>query len=211
MKEHVKLKICGITDRANMLALAAMEPDYLGFIFYRPSPRDVSEKIVTLPLKDLPSSIKKVAVMVNQPLEEALSILNRYPFDLVQLHGSETAEYCKQIQKIVPVIKAFSVKDALPANLDDYKSCCDYYLFDTKADKPGGSGLRFNHAILNEYKGEKPFFLSGGIDPDYFLQENVFSHARLHALDINSRFESTPGVKDIKKVYAFLNEIADNR
>jgi phosphoribosylanthranilate isomerase len=206
MKNNPKLKICGITQAGNMLEIAALKPDYMGFIFYPPSPRDVSEKIKNLPLNLLAKDIKKVAVMVNSSLENAMEIVAIYGFDMVQLHGQESPSYCNDLRKKVKVVKAFSVKDDLPENLEEYENSCDYFLFDTKADKPGGTGLRFNHDILKQYKGRKPFFLSGGIDPEYGKNNDSFFHPWLYALDINSRFETTPGIKDVEMVKKFMEK-----
>jgi phosphoribosylanthranilate isomerase len=207
MKKIPKLKVCGITQTANMLEIEALKPDYMGFIFYPPSPRDVSEKIKQLPLHDLAKDINKVAVMVNMPLGDAIETIEKYGFDMVQLHGQESPDYCLEIQKHTKVIKAFSVEDHLPRNLDEYTNCCDYFLFDTKADKPGGTGLKFDHHILNQYKGTKSFFLSGGIGPEYDLSKNTVVHPMLYALDINSRFESSPGIKNIALIKQFIKKV----
>jgi phosphoribosylanthranilate isomerase len=181
-----------------MWEVAALNPDFMGFIFFPPSPRDVSDKIASLPLHELPERIKKVAVLVDMPINDALNLIGRNEFDLVQLHGKETPDFCMKIKKKIPVIKAFSVKNDLPANLDDYTDVCDYFLFDTKADKPGGTGIRFNHDILKQYNKNVPFLLGGGIGPDYFKDSNRFEHPMLYAWDINSRFESSPGIKNIE-------------
>ncbi len=180
-----------------MWDVAALNPDFMGFIFYPPSPRDVSEKIGSLPIQKLPHTIKKVAVLVNMPLADALNIIELHGFDVVQLHGQETPEYCMKLKEKVQVIKAFSVKDQLPDNLEDYAAVCDFFLFDTKADKPGGTGIRFNHDIMEEYNMNVPFFLGGGIGPEYFEEQNQLNHPGLFAWDINSRFESSPGIKNI--------------
>jgi len=193
-----KLKICGITETQNMWDVAELNPDYMGFIFYTPSPRDVSEKIGSLPIQKLPDTIKKVAVLVNMTLDGALQVIELHGFDVVQLHGQETPEYCRKVQEKAQVIKAFSVKDQLPPNLDDYSQACNYFLFDTKADKPGGTGICFNHEILKQYDKNIPFFLSGGIGPEYFAGSDRLKHPRLYAWDINSRFESSPGIKNIE-------------
>jgi phosphoribosylanthranilate isomerase len=207
MNKIPKLKICGITEIANMLEVAALKPDFMGFIFYSPSPRDVSEKIEQLPLYELAKEIQKVAVMVNMPLEDAIETIEKYGFDMVQLHGQESPDYCLEIQKYAKVIKAFSVKDYLPRNLDEYENSCDYFLFDTKADKPGGTGLKFDHHILNQYKGTKSFFLSGGIGPEYELNNNTFVHPMLYAMDINSRFETAPGIKNVALIKQFIKKV----
>ncbi len=201
-----KIKVCGITQESNMLKIAALSPDYLGFIFYKPSPRDVSHSIKQLPLHQLPPSIGKVAVMVNIPLDSALDIVETYGFDLVQLHGQEGPGYCSEMRKQRPVIKSFSIKEQLPENLDYYYHSCDYFLFDTQSQLPGGSGKSFDHSILQDYREDVPFFLSGGIGPGYENKKKPLRHPALHALDINSRFEVRPGVKDTALVKSFIDK-----
>jgi len=200
------IKICGITQQQNMLEVASLRPSYLGFIFYASSPRDVSEKIDRLRVNELSASIKKVAVVVNKPFDEVTGLVEKHGFDLVQLHGKETPQYCQEMRKIVKVIKTFPVYDELPAGLDDYTGVCDYFLFDTKTDRPGGSGKSFGHDLLNGYKGPAPFFLSGGLGPDFDLNSPVMKHPMLHALDINSRFESKPGIKNFALIEQFIEK-----
>ncbi len=192
-----------------MLKIAALEPDYMGFIFYEKSPRDVSGKIDELPLNVLPVFIKKVAVFVNKPLEEAENIIRKYGFDRIQLHGDESPEYCKKMQEIVPVIKAFGIADKLPGEVTSYENSCDYFLFDTKGKNAGGTGTTFDHNILKDYTMAKPFFLAGGIGPEHAQDDafrKVITHPSLHALDINSRFETSPGVKDVDLIEKFILE-----
>ncbi|TVQ84832.1 MAG: phosphoribosylanthranilate isomerase [Bacteroidetes bacterium] len=203
----VKIKICGITQTDNMLEIAALLPDYMGFIFFKNSPRDVSDKIDGLPLNGLPAAIKKVAVFVNIPLEDSENIIRKYAFDRVQLHGNESPDYCKSLQKIVPVIKAFGITDKLPDELAAYENCCDYFLFDTLGKNAGGTGTAFDHAILKNYTMSKPFFLAGGIGPEHLKDDafrKVTTHPSLYALDINSRFETSPGVKDVGLIEKFI-------
>ncbi len=201
---HKPIKICGITRQKNMQDTATLQPAYLGFIFYTASPRDVSEKIKTLLLRKLPSTIKKVAVVVDKPMADVVELIDIHKFDLIQLHGNETPEYCAQLQKRAKVIKAFRVWDELPQGLNQYAHVCDFFLFDTKTDRPGGSGKSFHHDLLNEYNGAVPFFLSGGIGPDFDLSSPVMKHPMLHALDINSRFELQPGIKNIALIEQFI-------
>ncbi len=193
----MKLKVCGITQKENMLEVAALQPDYMGFIFYPPSPRDVSNTIDQLQIMDISLHIKKIAVLVDQPYREAFSIIDRHKFDMVQLHGNESPGYCMELRKHAKIIKVFRVKDTLPDNLDLYENNCDFFLFDTKADKPGGTGVVFDHRILDNYTLDVPFFLSGGIGPEHIKRLQSINYPMLHALDINSKFETTPGIKNI--------------
>ncbi len=190
-----------------MMEIAALQPDYLGFIFYPPSPRDVTHKIKDLPLDGLPINIRKVAVLLDQPVEDALSITEKYGFDLVQLHGKETPDYCKALRSHIPVIKTFAIKDQLPENLSDYEGCCDYFLFDTRGPQPGGTGISFDHHVLEAYEGKTPFFLSGGIGPEFPEQPQPFQHSMLTAIDVNSRFETSPGLKDVTSLANFIKKI----
>lgn len=206
----MKIKVCGNTQSANLTQVADLMPDYLGFIFYKPSPRDVSATICQLPLNEIPSQIQKVAVLVDMPLGEALQLIKKYGFDVVQLHGSESPEYCGEIKKDVPVIKAFPIINYLPKNIDLYEGICDYFLFDTKGDKPGGTGIAFDHTILNDYHGNTPFFVSGGIEPCHAGKLKTMGHKMLYAADINSKFETAPGVKNIELVRQFICELKDD-
>lgn len=193
-----------MTDKENLMEVVSLKPHLLGFIFYKPSSRNAQEKMETLPLDAIPSGIQKVAVMVNKDLPEAIEIANRWKFDLVQLHGGESPEYCLEIRKHLPVIKAFAIKDQLPQNLEKYIHCTDYFLFDTQSDKPGGSGKRFDHGVLSHYDLPTPFFLSGGIGPEFGASEPYFSHPQWWAVDINSRFEDRPGIKNISMIKKFM-------
>ncbi|MFW5706950.1 MAG: phosphoribosylanthranilate isomerase [Bacteroidota bacterium] len=201
-KRKIPIKVCGITDPVNMAGVAALAPDFMGFIFYTASPRDVTEKINNLPLDALPASIRKVAVMVNKPLDEAIELTIRFGFDMVQLHGNESPGYCRKIRKYAKVVKAFSVDRSLPVQMNKYSGSCDYFLFDTKGIQPGGNGVPFDHAILKEYRGTTPYFLSGGIDPEFTIAPGTYPG--LFALDINSRFEISPGIKDTLLLEKFL-------
>ncbi len=191
----------------NILEVANMRPDFMGFIFHETSPRDVSHLADMLPLKQIPESIKKVLVVVNKPLAHVLQLLENYDFDLVQLHGAESPEYCMLMREKVPVIKVFPVWDALPADLSLYDGVCDYFLFDSKGDKAGGNGIAFPHEILKTYASEKPFFLSGGLTSAHASLIPHLQLPRLYGMDINSRFETRPGLKDPKLVKHFKDKL----
>jgi phosphoribosylanthranilate isomerase len=203
----MKIKICGITQKENMLEVTALGPDYMGFIFYPPSPRDVSEKIEHLPIHDIPAKVKKVAVLVDMPLQQAIRLLDKYKFDAVQLHGVESPGYCLEMKRHTQVIKVFRIKESLPENMDLYEDCCNYILFDTQADKPGGTGLAFDHNVLKNYHLDIPFFLSGGIGPEHAEAVLSLDHPMLYAIDINSRFENKPGIKNISSLREFINKL----
>src|SRR6185437_6350311 len=190
-----KLKVCGMKYSDNVKEVAALAPDYIGFIFYPKSQRyvgDLDEQLV----KDL-GNIKKVAVVVNASVVEIEEKVKRYSFDYIQLHGDETAEFCKQVHnKGIHSIKAFQVDDNFDFKLlDSYKSYCDFFLFDTKSEGYGGAGKSFNWDVLKKYNNEKPFFLSGGIGLENVEEIKKLKGLNIHALDINSKFEIEPALK----------------
>jgi phosphoribosylanthranilate isomerase len=195
----VKLKICGMKYPENIQEVSELQPDYLGFIFYDKSPRNFED---TIPL--LHSKIKKVGVFVNASLEEIKEKISIHQLHTIQLHGNETVQFCKRLQKFsVEIIKAFSVSDDFDFSvIKEYEAACDYFLFDTKGKNHGGNGITFNWKILEQYTSEKPYFLSGGIGIDEinvlkeFLQTT--SGKKCFAIDINSKFETQPGLKNVE-------------
>ncbi len=203
------IKICGITDHANMMQLARLQPDYMGFIFHPPSPRDVSVRIDKLDLKELPSLIDKVAVLVNHDLRQARDLVLKHRFQAVQLHGDETPSYCSDLSDYCTVIKAFSVEDQLPENLSEYEGTCDLFLFDKAGKKRGGNSEQFDHSILETYQQSTPFFLSGGLSPaDTSLVVALASGMEtLVGVDLNSKFETSPGIKDPALLSLFIKQI----
>ena len=193
----------------NISGVAFAFPDYLGFIFYPKSKRFVgmepSQKIMAI----VPDSVKKVGVFVDETPEKVLEICQKWKLNVVQLHGLETPEYCQQIQDSgITVFKAFSVDDQFDFEiLNAYSGVCDYFLFDTKSQLPGGTGQKFNWQLLENYKVDVPFFLSGGISPDDLDAVLNFRHPQLFGIDINSGFEISPGLKDVEKVKNFISGI----
>lgn len=194
-----KLKVCGMRNKENIQSLLDVQPDYMGFIFYEKSPRFVGEELDAELLKSLPRNVKKVGVFVNAHPDFILRNVKKYSLDLVQLHGNETPEVCRGLRsRGLTIIKAFSIgKDFNFARVNNYKSYCDYFLFDTKGDSYGGTGQAFNWEILKNYDNEKPFFLSGGISPVHVEMIAELKGLNIHAVDINSMFEEAPGLKNI--------------
>lgn len=194
--------------RENLEEVASLQPDYLGFIFYPQSPRYVDDLSV---LKSVPSSIKKVAVFVNAKIDDALEIVADYDFDAVQLHGSEKPDYCSQFKSAtIEVIKAFGINDDFDfSTLKRYKDACDSFLFDTKADSHGGTGKTFNWQVLQQYKEAKPFFLSGGIGVENLHEvNNILNYGLpIYGLDLNSKIEVSPGLKDVQKVKQVIDTV----
>jgi len=204
----VKIKICGMKYPENMEEIALLQPDYLGFIFYAKSPRFFEN---TIPYSN--KFIKKVGVFVNASYEEIKEKIRQHQLDLVQLHGEETPELCHKIEtKLVKVIKAFSVDNEFNFNtLLFYKNSCSYFLFDTKGKQYGGNGVTFDWNILENYSLEKPYFLSGGIGYENieglkeFLQKKYSKNC--YAIDLNSKFETEPGMKNPKKINEFIQKL----
>ena len=183
------LKICGLKDPENIKQVAALKPDFMGFIFYDKSKRFVGEDFV-MPL--ISPEIKKVGVFVNANASYIVDKIDEYKLDLIQLHGDEKPEFCEVLNHIVPIIKAFAVDETFDLKkTEPYKKKCSYFLFDTKTKEYGGSGKQFDWNLLEKYDNSVPFFLSGGI----------------YAVDVNSKFESNPGVKDVKMISDFKLKI----
>lgn len=205
---RLKLKVCGMKLAANIAAVTALRPDYLGFIFYEQSPRLISDVSSEL-IKYIPSEIKTVGVFVDEELDIVKKKINLYQLKAVQLHGNEAPGYCADLKSTfgsVEVIKAFGVDEDFDFGiLDVYNDVVDYFLFDTKTKVHGGSGKTFDWKILENYTLDKAYFLSGGIDLEHVAAIKHIEDSRLYALDINSRFEVEPGVKDVEKVKAFIN------
>lgn len=209
----MKLKVCGM--KYNPVEVAQLQPDYLGFIFWEPSSRYFEGEI-----PELFGPIKKVGVFVDASLEELLLKSKTHKLDAVQLHGNEAPEYCRSIKEALPkldVTKVFSIKDTFNFSvLEPYEEVCDYFLFDTKGKLPGGNGYTFDWSVLTDYPSSKPYFLSGGIGSDTLdkLQSFLKSPASkfCHAIDVNSRFEEKPGLKNIEQLKKFKKTlIIDNR
>jgi phosphoribosylanthranilate isomerase len=206
----MEIKVCGITNNRNLREIALIGPEYMGFIFHESSPRDVTGKIGRLQLNMIPPSVKKVAVTVNKSIDNILEIIERYRFDAVQLHGDEDPDYCRQLMAVCQVIKAFRIKDSLPPNLEKYEGNCHYFLFDARGKLAGGNGIKFNHEILKGYMLQTPFILSGGIgdgDLPYLLGIDL---DRMKGVDLNSRFELSPGYKSISSLKVFIQKIRSN-
>lgn len=198
---NLKVKICGLRIPDNIQEVAALAPDYMGFIFYKNSPRFVSDDFV---LPTLPGSIKKVSVFVNESTDRILEIVKKYQFNFVQLHGIESIEECEVLkQNGIKIIKAFSIHDQFDFKVaKGYKSVVDYFLFDTKGKYYGGNAQMFEWKILRQYDQQVPFFLSGGLSIDNIQQVRDILDMNIHALDLNSGVEISPGLKSVSKIRA---------
>ncbi len=200
----MKLKICGMKYEQNIKEVAQLHPDYMGFIFYKESPRYFDGELPTLP-----KSTQKVGVFVNDFLDDILFKIRKYNLQFVQLHGNETPIICKALKKTTAkVIKVFSVNEDFNFEiLKSYESVCDYFLFDTKGKYHGGNGTPFDWTILKNYPSKKPFFLSGGIGIEE-IQKIKKLNLPIHAIDVNSKLEIEPGLKNTQLIKKLQNEIS---
>jgi phosphoribosylanthranilate isomerase len=204
----MNIKVCGITQLKQLQQLDGLNIEFAGLIFVKDSPRYVGETLDKDAVKNADFDLKKVGVFKNPEMIDVLDAIDEYGLDAVQLHGDESPEMCEDLSSEVEVIKAFSI-DADTKDIDalvaDYDAVCDYYLFDTKtADgETGGTGKQFDWKVLAKAKIEKPFFLSGGISVGDIAKIKKFKHPDYLGVDINSRFEKEPGVKDMGLVLQF--------
>ena len=201
----MNIKVCGITQLKQLQQLDGLNIDFAGLIFYRESPRYVVGKISKEEVQSTDFDIKKVGVFVNAGYDEIIQTIEDYGLDVVQLHGNETPELCEQLSNDVEVIKAFSIGQdtgSIDELVADYDAVCDYYLFDTagKDGKVGGTGTQFDWKLIKKNKIEKPFFLSGGISVADAAKVKAFKHPDFMGIDINSKFEKEPGIKDMALV-----------
>ena len=200
----------------NISEVAALRPDYMGFIFYEKTPRFFEDEI-----PKLDPAIKKTGVFVNASVNDILEIVKKNKLQAVQLHGGESAEFCRELQIIfsgmdkMEIIKVFSVKEEFDFSIvKEFEGNVDYFLFDTKGKTRGGTGERFNWEVLKDYPSSTPFFLSGGIGLDEVeaikqLQQDLEQQGKpdvFYAIDVNSKFEKQPGIKDLEKLSAFRSQ-----
>lgn len=190
-------------EAQNILDLDAIQPDWMGLIFYAKSPRFVSEQISAT------NAAKRIGVFVDEDMKVVKQKITDHNLDGVQLHGQEPPDYCQCLRDLnVLTIKAFSVDHAFDfTNVAPYEGHCDYYLFDTKGKLPGGTGESFDWSVLEAYVLGTPFVLSGGIGLDSIPSLRNFSHPLWAGIDLNSRFEDAPGLKNIEKIKTFNDAI----
>ena len=212
----MKLKVCGMKYVENMLEVAALQPDYLGFIFYEKSKRNFEGVI-----PKLPKNIKKTGVFVNEHMDIIVSLIEEYQLEAVQLHGDESVEYImelkshvveqrgKEANNLLEIIKVFSIDENFNFEiLSPFEDVVDYFLFDTKGKERGGNGITFDWKVLEKYPSKKPFFLSGGIGLSEVsaIKEIAKTDLPIYALDVNSKFEESAGMKSVKQVKQFKKE-----
>lgn len=210
MNHPVNIKVCGLTRFADMEQLGEMGVQYGGMIFYNRSLRFAEGKMDAGKVNAF-KKIKKVGVFVNADKEYILKQIKSYGLDLLQLHGDESPEFCNDMRKYLPVIKAIRIKEEGDIKkLDNYAGVCDYFLFDAPGELYGGNGKVFNWELLKKYTVDIPFFLSGGIGLSEVKELESFSHPALFAVDVNSRFETEPGIKNINEIKQFVCRLNSN-
>ena len=205
------VKVCGMREAENIRAVEALGVDWMGFIFWEHSSRNVCQRPAYLPEK-----AKRVGVFVDAPLDVVCRHVESFGLDVVQLHGSESPTFLHDLRTVlagaVLIVKAFSIAtrdDLLQTSL--YEGLADFFLFDTKAQLVGGNGRKFDWSVLAHYDGSTPFLLSGGIGPDDASRLSAFSHPRLAGIDLNSRFEAAPAQKNVELLKQFLYDIQQNQ
>ena len=201
------IKVCGMRDADNIREVEKLGIDWMGFIFWPKSSRYVSERPAYLPQK-----CKRVGVFVNATIDDIRQHIADYSLDIVQLHGHESTDSIRSLRSlcgdVISIIKAFNIatKEDLEATTS-YEGLADYFLFDTKGPSVGGNGEKFDWSVLEVYNGDTPFLLSGGIGPDDTGRILDYHHPKCIGIDLNSRFEIEPGIKDITKLKTFLNDV----
>ncbi|MFV0417769.1 MAG: phosphoribosylanthranilate isomerase [Dysgonomonas sp.] len=205
------IKVCGMKNPDNIKELGQLPIDYMGMIFYEKSPRFV-DRLTESDLQILPKDIKRVGVFVNAGADYIKAKIKEYNLDFIQLHGGESPEFCAELNKIIPVVKAFSVSEIKDLEKTEaYEGTANLFLFDTKTPQYGGSGQKFDWNILNEYKGTRPFLLSGGISADDAESIKAIRHPQFYGIDLNSKFELEAGLKDIQLLQQFIKALNDEQ
>ena len=202
------IKVCGMRETQNIKELIELDIDMMGMIFYKKSPRFISE----VPQVKFPDRVDKVGVFVNSSFEEILEIIKDFGLKKIQLHGNESVELCEKISGLgIEVIKAFGIDESFNfSEITKYEDVCSLFVFDTKTKAYGGSGKKFNWKKLNEYNGEVPFLLSGGITSNDINEVIEFDHPKYLGVDLNSGFELEPAIKDIKLLNEFVDKYRSN-
>lgn len=201
----LQLKVCGMRDSKNITKLIKLQPDFMGFVFHKKSPRNVGEKLGI----DIPKTINKVGVFVDKEEAYIKDKARDFNLDVIQLHGNETPKECQKLRaQGFQIIKAFNISEDFDfQQLQAYEPYCDYFLFDAFGIHAGGNGITFNWELIQKYTGEIPFLLSGGIDETMAKEIKRINHPKFAGIDINSGFELEPALKDIDKIKGFKKEL----
>lgn len=203
----MKLKICGMRDTENIMQVAALSPDYMGFIFYQKSPRFVGNDF-KIPVQ-FPTNIIRVGVFVNESTANILKHTEAHNLGFLQLHGEESVKQCQELKRHnYQIIKVFSIDDAFDFEITKfYSESVDFFLFDTKGKYHGGNAKTFRWRHLDNYSQQVPFFLSGGLSPENVVDVSDLKGMNIHALDVNSGVESAPAMKDLVKIQALKENL----
>jgi len=213
MKSSLAIKVCGLTTASNIREVAQLHPEFIGLIFYKHSKRAVTSKLNRDLFAEINSEIDRVGVFVNQDHEEILKISKEFSLNIIQMHGTETPTFCKDLLTANPELKiwkAFGIDPTFDFKLTrEYEAICSHFLFDTKTHEFGGSGRSYDWSLLREYRGSTPFFLSGGIGPDNIRSavKATQSHPLASGFDLNSKVESAPGIKCPQKIEQVIQEV----
>ena len=208
----IQVKVCGLRDPQNIDEIARLGPDLMGFIFWPDSPRFVGTRLSTLQMRNFDSAVRKVGVFVNQPIEEIVREKDAYFLNAVQLHGDEAPEFCRDLRAAVPgieIIKAFGVGEGFDFSVTAaYEPYCSLFLFDTQSAGRGGAGNAFDWALLEGYQGQLEYLLSGGIGRGNLREALAWvrSHPRAAGIDLNSKIETSPGVKSLALAAEIMRE-----
>ena len=194
-------------EAENIREVEVLGVDLMGFIFWPKSSRYVSVRPAYLPTR-----CQRVGVFVNEEVEQVKHMTDDFSLNIIQLHGSESPDYVQRLRLVygdnITIIKAFNIATTVDLEATKtYESIVDYFLFDTKGKCVGGNGEKFDWRVLDDYIGETPFLLSGGIGPDDVERVKAWHHPKCMGIDLNSRFEIAPGLKDVTALARFLHEI----
>ena len=204
---NLMLKVCGMKHPDNIEGLVKLEPDFMGFIFYPESPRYANEIDAEM-MASIPAVIRKTGVFVNAELSDILALVEKYQLDAIQLHGDESLDLVKELkQRGLTVIKVFRVQDKLPEAIIDFDENVDFFLFDTKSKAYGGTGQHFDWSILSAYDYQTPYFLSGGVELKDIETIHALALPKLVGVDVNSKFELEPGLKDLARVQQLKEQL----
>ena len=205
----MKIKVCGLNNKDNIVQLQDLGLDFMGFIFYERSKRSVPQGNIDGDFVKSLSGVKKVGVFVNESLETILERAEEYDLDYIQLHGEETPDFCEKVRRQgLKVVKAISISNILPIEaLKSYEHVVDLFLFDTSGKERGGNGTKFDWQVLNEYQFKVPFLLAGGISLEDASDIKRLKIKMFHGVDLNSKFELAPGVKNANQVKQFIENI----
>jgi len=208
-KKAIRVKVCGLTDRENIIKLSELEIDFAGFNFYPASPRYVGNDPGKILSYKLPAHIARTGVFVNQDLKSVSGISRMHGLDYVQLHGSEPEDYCRKLKdQGFKVIRAFSIGPGFDfRSLETFTEVIDLFVFDSRMPGDMKGGVKFNWSLLESYSLDIPFLLAGGIGPGDAKRIKTLDHGMFYGVDLNSRFELTTGIKDTAMILEFISEL----